>query len=104
MTQHRIRIAESVMQKAGAFGLQDHDPNLAQLLKKMARLSAIASGNFNTERRRYGDFILTIRDNVVVDINTDDEAGEICISCLGTSVIKEGAEDCPCSIYPSAGY
>lgn len=90
MTQHRIRIAESVMQKAGAFGLQDHDPNLAQLLKKMARLSAIASGNFNDQRRRYGVFILTMRDNTVVDINCDED-GEICIDCLGTEIVEDNS-------------
>ena len=66
----RIRIAESVMQKCGAFGLQDHDPKLARLLKRMVKLSAIASGNFNEYRRRYGAFILTVRDNTLVDINT----------------------------------
>ncbi len=93
MTQ-RIKIAESVMQKAGAFGLQDHDPNLAQLLKKMARLSAIASGNFNTERRRYGAFILTMRDSVMVDINCDID-GAICINCLGIEFTPEG-ELCVC--------
>ena len=90
----RIRIAETVMQKAGAFGLQDHDPKLAQLLKRMVRLSAIASGNFNTERRRYGDFILTVRDNTLVDINTNTD-GAICIGCLGTEVLDDG-EDCDC--------
>ena len=95
---HRIRIAESVMQKAGNFGLQEHDPNLAQLLKKMARLSAIASGNFNTERRRYGAFILTMRDNTMVDINCNDD-GEICIDCLGTEFTREG-EDCVCAEPP----
>lgn len=94
MTQ-RIRIAESVLQKAGAFGLQDHDPNLAQLLKKMAQLSAIASGNFNTERRRYGAFILTLRDNVVVDLNCDDD--EICITCLGIEVDDVG-NNCECVV------
>lgn len=91
---NRIRIAESVMQKAGAFGLQEHDSNLAQLLKRMARLSAIASGNFNKERRRYGVFILTMRDNFVVDINCN-EKGQICIVCLGTEFTPEG-EECDC--------
>lgn len=94
MPQHRIKIAESVMQKAGNFGLQDHDPNLAQLLKKMARLSAIASGNFNDQRRRYGSFILTMRDNTVVDINCNED-GEICIHCLGIEVLPDGQE-CTC--------
>ncbi len=88
MTQ-RIRIAESVMHKAGQFGLQKHTPELAQLLKKMARLSAIASGNFNEQRRRYGAFILTIRNNVMVDINTNVE-GAICPKCLGTEMIDSG--------------
>lgn len=91
---NRIRIAESVMQAAGAFGLQEHDPNLAQLLKKMARLSAVASGNFNEQRRRYGAFILTIRDNTVVDINVNDD-GVICIECLGTEFTPEG-DECSC--------
>lgn len=90
----RIRIAETVMQKAGSFGLHAHDPNLAQLLKKMTRLSAIASGNFNDQRRRYGAFILTVRDNTVVDINCNFE-GEICIECLGTEFTPEG-EECDC--------
>lgn len=90
----RIRIAKSVMQKAGSFGLSDHDPKLAQLLKRMARLSAIASGNFNKQRRRYGKFILTIRDNTVVDINCNEE-GVICIKCLGTEFTPEG-EECVC--------
>lgn len=83
------------MQKAGAFGLQEHDPNLAQLLKKMARLSAIASGNFNDQRRRYGAFILTMRDNTVVDINCNDD--EICFDCLGIEVTAEG-ELCRCAL------
>ena len=87
---HRIKIAETVMQKAGQFGLQGFSPNLAQLLKKMARLSAIASGNFNDQRRRYGAFILTIRDNTVVDINCDDD--EICFGCLGTEI--DNGEEC----------
>ena len=82
------------MNKAGAFGLQKHDLNLARLLKKMARLSAIASGNFNTERRRYGAFILTMRAGTVVDINCDVE-GVICIKCLGTEFTPEG-EECVC--------
>ena len=90
---HRIRIAESVMQKAGGFGLSEHDYNLALLLKKMARLSEIASGNFNEQRRRYGAFILTIRDNTVVDINCNEK--EICIECLGTEFTAEG-EQCDC--------
>ena len=92
---HRIKIAESVMQKAGTFGLQEHDSNLAQLLKKMARLSAIASGNFNEQRRRYGAFILTMRDNTVVDINCNEE-GEICIHCLGVEFLSDGQE-CTCA-------
>lgn len=91
---HRIKIAQTVMDKAGAFGLQEHDKNLAQLLKKMARLSAIASGNFNNERRRYGAFILTMRDNIMVDINCN-EKGEICLACLGTESTPEG-EECGC--------
>ena len=91
---HRIRIAESVMQKAGTFGLHEHNVNLAQLLKKMARMSAIASGNFNDERRRFGAFILTIRDNTVVDINCNEE-GEICFECLGVGFLDDGA-DCGC--------
>jgi len=72
------------MQKAGSFGLDDYDKNLAQLLKRMARLSAIASGNFNDQRRRYGDFILTIRDDTVVDINCDVD--DYCLDCLGTEI------------------
>ena len=91
---NRIRIAESVMQKAGAFGLHAHDSNLAQLLKRMARLSAIASGNFNEQRRRYGAFILTMRDNTVVDINCNYDS-EICIECLGTEFTPEG-DECDC--------
>lgn len=95
----RIRIAESVMQKCGAFGLQEHDPNLAQLLKRMVNLSAIASGNFNDERRRYGSFILTVKAEgalrTLVDINTNtDEA--ICLKCLGTE-FDEMADDYTCS-------
>ena len=93
MTQ-RIRIAESVMQKAGQCGLQTLNPNMAQLLKKMARLSAIASGNFNEQRRRYGAFILTIRNNVVVDINSNVE-GVICPRCLGTEMTDSG-DECIC--------
>lgn len=85
---NRIRIAQTVLNKAGAFGLQDHDSNLARLLKKMALLSAIASGNFNKERRRYGAFILTIRDGTVVDINCNEE-GEICFHCLGTEILDD---------------
>ena len=93
---HRIKISETVMQKAGTFGLQDHDStrSLADILKKMARLSAIASGNFNEQRRRYGVFILTMRDNVVVDINCNED-GEICVICLGTEVLDDGTE-CSC--------
>lgn len=90
----RIRIAETVMQKCGAFGLQDHDPKLARLLKRMVKLSAIASGNFNEHRRRYGAFILTVRDGTLVDINTEDDA-EICIHCLGTTILPDG-QDCTC--------
>ncbi len=90
----RIRIAESVLRKAGCFGLQEHTPKLARLLKDMARLSAIASGNFNKERRRYGAFILTIRNNVVVDINCDHE--EVCRKCLGTEIVD--GDDCICFI------
>ena len=92
---HRIKISETVMQKAGQFGLQEHAPGLAKLLKKMTRLSAIASGNFNTERRRYGAFILTVRDHTVVDINCDHE--EVCIDCLGTEMTEAG-DLCPCSV------
>lgn len=91
----RIRIAESVMQKCGAFGLQDHDPKLARLLKRMVKLSAIASGNFNEYRRRYGAFILTVRDNTLVDINTNED-GPICIHCLGTEFLPDGQE-CTCT-------
>lgn len=93
---HRIRISQTVMDKAGAFGLQDHDRTrcLAAILKKMARLSAIASGNFNEQRRRYGVFILTIRAGTVVDINCNEE-GEICVICLGTEILEDGAE-CKC--------
>jgi len=90
----RIRIAESVMQKAGTFGLQEHDDKLARLLKKMVKLSAIASGNFNEQRRRYGAFILTVRDNTLVDINTNED-GVICIHCLGTEFLPDGQE-CTC--------
>ncbi len=90
----RIVIAESVMQKAGAFGLQEHDPKLAQLLKRMVEFSAIASGNFNDQRRAYGDFILTVRDNTLVDINTNTNEA-ICIDCLGTCMPPEGVE-CEC--------
>ena len=92
MTQ-RIRVAESVLRKAGRFGLQEHTPELARLLKQMARLSAIASGNFNRERRRYGAFILTISDKTVVDINCDFE--EVCSMCLGTEITADGL-DCVC--------
>ena len=89
----RIKIAQTVMDKAGALGLDEYDPNLAQLLKKMARLSGIASGNFNDQRRRYGAFILTIRDNTVVDINCNDDG--YCLECLGIEVTDEG-HDCIC--------
>ena len=82
------------MQKAGAFGLQEHDPKLAQLLKKMVNLSAIASGNFNDQRRRYGDFILTVRDNTLVDINTNTD-GAICVRCLGIGILPNG-DECDC--------
>lgn len=75
--------------------MQEHTPKLAQLLKKMARLSAIASGNFNNERRRYGAFILTIRENVLVDINCNDEV--VCKRCLGTEMDAKG-ELCGCTM------
>ena len=81
------------MDKAGALGLDQHDSNLAPLLKKMARLSAIASGNFNDQRRRYGSFIFTIRGNIVVDINCNEES--YCVLCLGIEVSDAG-EDCIC--------
>ena len=93
----RIKIAQTVMDKAGAYGLDQHDSNLAQLLKKMARLSGIASGNFNDQRRRYGAFILTIRDNTVVDINCNEDTYEICFLCLGTEVTDTG-DYCSCLI------
>jgi len=96
---HRIKIAQTVMDKAGSYGLHEHDSNLAQLLKKMARLSGIASGNFNDQRRRYGAFILTIRDNTVVDINCNDD--EICFDCLGIEVTSEG-ELCGCTMDEAA--
>lgn len=92
----RIHISESVMQRAALFKLAGHDPtkSLAAILKKMAKLSAIASGNFNEQRRRYGVFILTMRDNIVVDINCNEE-GEICLLCLGTEIMDDGTE-CSC--------
>ena len=90
----RIRVAESVLQKAGAFGLDEHDPKLAKLLKKMVLLSAIATENKFENRRRYGEFILTVRDNVLVDINTNTD-DVICIHCLGTEITPDG-EDCIC--------
>ena len=95
----RIKIAETVMQRAGAFGLHEHTPNLAQLLKKMARLSGIASGNFNEQRRRYGAFILTIRDNTVVDINCNDD--DYCLDCLGIEIDANG-ELCGCTMDEAA--
>ncbi len=92
----RIRIAESVMQKAGAFGLQEHDHKLARLLKKMTRLSAIATRNKYDGRRRYGAFILTLaEDGTLVDINTNSDDA-VCIRCLGTCI--EGNEVCSCVI------
>lgn len=90
----RIKIAQTVMDKAGEYGLHYHDKNLAKLLKKMARLSGIASGNFNEQRRRYGSFILTIRDNAVVDINCNDD--DYCEECLGIGVNEETGEPCAC--------
>lgn len=94
----RIRISQTVMDKAGAFGLQDHDRTrcLAAILKQMARLSAIASGNFNEQRRRYGAFIMTIRDGTVVDINCNED-GEICLDCLGTETTESG-DYCSCLV------
>lgn len=96
----RIRIAESVMQKCGAFGLQEHDPKLAQLLKRMVNLSAIASGNFNDDRRRYGSFVLTVKEEgslrTLVDINTNTD-GPICIDCLGVGFTDDG-NDCGCML------
>ena len=83
------------MQKAGTFGLQEHDPKLAQLLKRMVKSSAIASGNFNDQRRRYGDFILTVRENTLVDINTNTD-GVICIDCLGVEITPDG-DLCHCA-------
>lgn len=88
------------MQKCGAFGLQNHDPNLAQLLKRMVNLSAIASGNFNDTRRRYGAFILTVKEEgslrTLVDINTNED-GPICITCLGVGFLEDG-NDCGCML------
>jgi hypothetical protein len=89
----RIRIAQSVLDKAGEIGLNHIDPNLSRLLKRMARSSAIASGNFNDQRRRYGAFILTMRGSDVVDINCNDDY--YCEECLGLQVTTEG-EDCVC--------
>lgn len=91
---HRIKIAQSVMDRAGEFGLHELTPNLAQLLKKMARESGIASGNFNDQRRRYGAFILTIRDNNVVDINCNED--DYCTLCLGIEINSDGM-DCVCT-------
>ena len=88
----RVRIAQTVMDKAGALGLEDHDKNLAQLLKKMARLSAVASGNFNDQRRRYGSYILTVRDSTVVDINCIDD--EPCFTCLGIGMVGSEMLEC----------
>lgn len=90
----RIRIAESVLEKAGSLGLNFSFPNLAKGLKKMARLSAIAGGNVNDQRRRYGSFILTVRDNTVVDINCNEET--YCVLCLGIGISEVG-EDCTCA-------
>jgi hypothetical protein len=89
----RIRIAQSALNRAGELGLSHIDSNLSRLLKKMARLSAIASGNFNDQRRRYGAFILTMRGTDVVDINCNDDY--YCEACLGLQVTPEG-EDCFC--------
>lgn len=82
------------MQKAGGFGLDQYDTKLAQLLKRMARLSANASGNFNHQRRRYGDFILMIRDDTVVDINCIRE--DYCLDCLGTEITVD-QDLCSCA-------
>ncbi len=88
----RIRIAQSVMDKAGALGLDNHDPHLAELLKRLVRSSAVASGNFNDQRRRYGSYILTVRDNTLVDINcTDDDP---CMTCLGIGMVGADWIDC----------
>jgi hypothetical protein len=80
------------MDRAGALGLDEHDPNLAQLLKKMARLSAVASGNFNDQRRRYGAYILTIRDDTVVDINCNED--DPCLTCLGLGFVGSEMLEC----------
>lgn len=88
----RICIAESVMQKAGAFGLQEHAPQLARLLKQMVRGSAVASRNRYVSRRRFGAFVLTMAGGTLVDINTNSD-DEICITCLGVGFISTG-EDC----------
>jgi hypothetical protein len=82
------------MHKAGMFGLHYTYPKLAKGLKNMARLSAIASGNFNDQRRRYGSFILTIRNNTVVDINCNTE--DYCTLCLGVGVSESG-DECSCA-------
>jgi len=92
MQQTRIKVAQTVMNKAHALGLDEHESNLAKLLKKMARGSAIASGNFNDQRRRYGSFILTIRDNTVVDLNCNED--EPCLTCLGLGFVGTEMLDC----------
>lgn len=91
-TNDPLRIAQSALTRAGGFKLERaldkrEGENLAGLLKYMVEKSAIASGRkrnphrAKANRRRYGDFILVLKDNVLVDVVA--ERHDWCQTCLG---------------------
>lgn len=84
-----IRISQTALNRAGTLHLRKslrQGEKMAALLKFMVEKSAIASGRKRSKtqtrlnRRRYGDFILMLKGNVLVDITA---IRHWCPHCLG---------------------
>lgn len=100
----RPRISQTALTKAGALGLQfvlTDGETLSGRLKYMVDHSGIASGRrrdrirpTTAKRRRYGDFILVLKDGTLVDILTTNAGW--CLTCLGVKELYDGSSSRRC--------
>jgi hypothetical protein len=88
------RASSYAISKALHIGLASSGPEATRLLVKLATDSAPATSTLGN--RRYGVFFLTVRSDLVEDVNLPEGINDWCETCMGTGVVFVPDGTIPC--------
>lgn len=85
-------ISDKAYDKAEYLGLHHTHEELERILIRM--MAASASTSHARGNRRFGDFVLLVREGVLLDLNVDNMERGFCIECYGVGSLVV-SDECP---------